>query len=181
MAHIKAWRAAGAGLGVFAALALLMSFTNVVPATAAALQQVLVTNTATNPVLTRNVDQFAQTPFQQSFDIKFVPSQLGGSATFTVPSGKRLVLEDVSGNFMTQNGMVVDFSVTTTVAGVTACYWLVLSPQGAAGGYPVSYTADQQVRLYAGPGTTVTLSANRQLGGSGEGYASVSGYLTPAS
>jgi hypothetical protein len=173
-------RSVGTGIGVVAVVGVLLTFTGAGPTAAAALQQVLVTNTATNPVQTRDVDKTAQQPFQKNFHMTFDPGQLGTSATFTVPAGKRLVLENVSGDFMVQNGMVVIFSVTTTANGAAADHRLVLTPQGAAGGYPASYAGGQELHLYADPGTTVTLYSGRQQGGTGDGFAAVSGYLAPA-
>lgn len=138
------------------------------------------TNTADNPVQARDVDRAAQEPFQKNFRMTFDPGQLGTSATFTVPNGKRLVLEYVSGTFATENGMVVIFSVTTTVGQATADHRVVLDPQGAAGGYPASFTGAQELHVYADPGTAVTLYSGRQQGGGGGGLAAVSGYLVPA-
>jgi hypothetical protein len=54
-------------------------------------------------------------------------------------------LEYVSGIFETENGMVVIFSVTTTVDQVAAVHRVVLDPRGAAGGYPASFTGAQEL------------------------------------
>jgi hypothetical protein len=173
-------RGVGTVSGVVAAAVVLLMFAGAGSAAAVVLQRVLVTNTAAAPVQARDVDRAAQEPFQKNFRMAFDPGQLGTSATFTVPNRKRLVLEYVSGNFATENGMIVIFSVTTTVAQVTADHRVVLDPQGAAGGLPASFTGAQELRLYADPGTTVTLYSGRQQGGTGGGSAAVSGYLVPA-
>ena len=116
-------------------------------------------------------------PFQRLFEYDFRPDQLGGGESFQVPDGYRLVIEFVSGQAFTRVGNIASVTVFTTVGEETAKHRLVLHPQGPAGGFGESYTAAQAMRVYADPGTTVTLHVNRSLGGDGSVSAALSGHL----
>jgi hypothetical protein len=128
-------------------------------------------------VYVRDVDNPARRPFQQELTWQNDPTQLGGGASFTVPPGKRLVIEYVSANVVISTGEVVSFFVRTTVNGTVARHFVDAIPRGPSGGYSKSYVMNQEVRLYAGPGTRVDLFANNTLGGESYGIGTVSGYL----
>lgn len=106
-------------------------------------------------------------------------------ASFTVPADKRLVIEYVSGgSCITANdsadlGYTVSFAVDTIVGDVKARHEVPFHYVGAAWGYGKSYQAGQTVRLYADPGTQVTVSAANTLIGTGRiaVRATISGYL----
>lgn len=107
-----------------------------------------------------------QQPFQFGMiNVEFDPTQLGAHVSFTVPAGKRLVIEYVSGDILQDIGDAVSFAVTTTVNGVTAAHRMVLTPVGPAGGFAKAFTAAKSLRVYADPGTEVTISALNTLGG----------------
>lgn len=117
-------------------------------------------------------------PFQWGvMNVDFDPTQLGVSVSFTVPAGKCLVIEYVSGMVFVDIGNAVVFSVSTTVDGVLASHQLVLTPLGPAGGFAKGYTASQSMRLYADSGTKVMVYAGNTLGGRATMHASISGYL----
>ncbi|MBT8338577.1 MAG: hypothetical protein HKP58_15080 [Desulfatitalea sp.] len=117
-------------------------------------------------------------PFQwQGNAVDFAPDQLGAQLNFTVPADRRLVIEYVSVEAFIDTGDIVIFSVSTSLSGVYATHTIVPTFLGPAGGFGRSYLAGQSLRLYADPGTIVTIYAGRQLGGRGVMKASISGYL----
>jgi len=124
----------------------------------------------TNPIPVRDVDRQPQQPVQFSL---FIP----GPSSYTVPAGKRLVVEYVSGGFV----IIPHGGVAATVglevrpgfdghvfAGVPSSY-----NDGAPAPDGLGFTFSQSARLYAGPGKSLS------LGGGGVQLASmrVSGYL----
>jgi hypothetical protein len=165
------------GIATFSFFSFCSLFTPIEHSIAAAIQSVLITNKANNPVFIKDVDLAARQPFQWDKTVDFDPSQLGGSASFTVPAGKRLVIEFVSGDIFVTKGKIVTFGVNTTVNGTATAHHLLLTPQGGSGGYIESYLASQSLRLYADSNTTVTLGVNSTEGGDTKGFFTVSGYL----
>jgi hypothetical protein len=141
----------------------------------AAPQNVRVVNGEDRPIPVYDVVQ--KEPFQWGvMNIEFVG--LSATTSFTVPAGKRLVIEQVSGSaFIDTAGEVVEFSVATTTNGTYARHRLAFFPIGNAGGYTKGYTASQSVTLYADENTEVVLAADRNLPGAGVMHATVSGYL----
>jgi hypothetical protein len=143
---------------------------------------VKVTNTASNPVPTRDVDNPAQQPFQQDSVLSTPDGLLGADDTFTVPDGKRLVIEFVS----FQGSWPAGQATTRLFIGVcnsgggtcqTRFFFAAIS-QGPDFGGAALFTASSPTRLYADPGTEVTVSVRRNAA-TGEGLANValSGYL----
>lgn len=124
-----------------------------------------------------NVDE--NKPFQWSDIVDFDPMQSGGYVFFTVPAGKRLVIEYVTGNVGIDTGDVVAFYISTTVNGVLTKHWLLPTAVGPAGGFAKSYIANQSLILYADAETVVTIYAGNTSGGRAAMFASVSGYLVP--
>ena len=101
-------------------------------------------------------------PFQASVEIS-LPAGTGGQNAFVqVPAGKRLVIEYVSGDALMPTGQKCLFSVLTSLAGQTTATQHRLET-GALGkfGAPDLFRTAQVLRLYAVPGTTVTLRADR--------------------
>jgi len=137
---------------------------------------VQVVNDVTSPIPVYDVVD--KQPFQYSImNVDFDPTQLGQSVSFTVPAGKLLVIEYVSGNAFVDIGEAVVFSVSTTVNGVFANHQLVLTPVGPSGGFAKGYTASQSLILYADPETDVTIYVGNTLGGRATMHTSISGYL----
>jgi len=60
-------------------------------------QEVNVTNTETNPVLTRDVDNSARQTFQHQLNLTIIDGQAQAEGNLAVPAGKILVVEYVSG------------------------------------------------------------------------------------
>jgi hypothetical protein len=148
---------------------------------------VLIVNPPSEPVPVEGslgvvaLDDPAFQPFQHAALAVIQPGFAGGSATFTVPDGKRLVIEYVSFNIPLANGQAV-LGVSVDVVNSNANQIPIRHE------IPVLYTvADSSflrsigasaTRLYADPGSTVTIRAARS-GSTGQDIApvNVSGYL----
>jgi hypothetical protein len=143
---------------------------------------VKVTNTRSAPVLTRDVDNPALQPFQNSQVISTPAGLLGGDGTFTVPAGKRLVIE-----FLSFQGSWPAGQATTRLfigvcnSGGGQCqteFFLPAISQGPDFGGNSLFAASSPMRLYADPGTDVTVSVRRNAtAGTGLAVVAISGYL----
>ena len=95
----------------------------------------------------RDVDN----PGRQPFATVIFPNGNGGTATFTVPAGKRLVLTTFSATMPSATGN--DLRLNTTVNGIDT---LVVMPYTTRGS--ISYAnLTGEALAHADPGTTVTL------------------------
>jgi hypothetical protein len=122
-------------------------------------QQVIVTNTAAQPVpmvgLVKDGDQPARKPFQWDGDISIAAGVMNGARLVTnVPANQRLVIEHVSGWCPSFVAVVSgeSYQASTNVAHL---FWL---PAEFANGSPLPAAA--LLRFYADPGTSVTMSVN---------------------
>lgn len=109
-----------------------------------------------SPLAIQNVND-ASDVFQTSVRVTIPDNACCGEVgSFVVPSGKRLVIEDISASahLINEQGLVI---VTTTVGGNTSDH-AVLGMQ--TGANQVAATG-RVTRLYADPGTTVRVSAQR--------------------
>lgn len=96
-----------------------------------------------------------------------------------VPTGKRLVIEQVTAVVSVSPGQPVIFNVLTTVNNNQALHSLIATPQGTFSNGLAVVTVSQQVRLYADAGTNaVRLAVVRGAAvGSASATVSLSGYL----
>ena len=134
-----------------------------------------VVNESDSPVLARDVDEPARHPFQRGLVLDFPAGQGTASAEFTVPANKRLVIEYVSARISLTEGNLHWFSVRTAAGDSTGTHFF--APMSIPN-LPGFYTISQQTRLYAGPGSTVTIEARRTINFSADsGSAGISGYL----
>jgi len=156
-----------------ATMAILPAFAAAAPAP----KGVTIVNDENQPVPVYEV--INKQPFQWGETVDFDPTQLGGSVSFTVPAGNRLVIEYVSGNAGIDIGDLVAFSVWTTVNRVFTRHEITPTAVGPAGGFAKGYIANQSLVLYADPETVVTVYAGDTLGGRAAMHASISGYLVP--
>ena len=141
---------------------------------------VRVGNTEADPVPVANVND-ARQPFQRFFSLNATdfPNALG---SFQVPSGKRLVIEYASFRGEKPQGQILELVIQTTVNSVLAPHFLTPSPVGAMGTSEF-FTASQQMRVYADPGTSVGVFIQRFAGpftGNISAGVSISGYLVDA-
>ena len=120
--------------------------------------------------------------------VQFVPSipfgdtESGGfsqPSTVTVPAGRHLIIETLSVNVdVNPAGSNIEAFVNYTSAGkkVTVFVPLTFSSRNPSNGFD-TYVATQAVRLYADPGTDVTLSTSSPTGSTGTSFLTISGYL----
>lgn len=128
-----------------------------------------------NPLPVRNVNDAADV-FQTSVQMTIPDNNCCGPVgEFTIPSGKRLVIEDVSA-VAHINNEIATIHVTTTAAGNTVDHSVV----GMQTGANQEAAAGRVTRLYADAGTTVSVSAHRfGLSGPATFTVSLSGYYVP--
>jgi hypothetical protein len=146
----------------------------------AATSTINVANSASAPLFVR-VAEPALEPFQQQLMITIPNQETAGSASFTVPTGKRLVVEAVSGYALLPGGMAFRYAaLQTSVGGVAANHFLQtrLDPDTRANHIALPVPT----RLYADPGTAVTAQVQRHgvAGATSDITVSVSGYLLNA-
>jgi hypothetical protein len=138
-----------------------------------------VINTTDAPVPVREVENPAYDPIQvglQEADPGVIPN-------FTVPAGKRLVIEYVSAQVSQANCDFVRYSLTTTVQGVSLEHLFFLQVVGLSVSSTKMFGLSQQTRIYADPNTEVILKRriDSTTGGCGFGVTlpqfRISGYL----
>jgi hypothetical protein len=125
------------------------------------------------------MDNPARQPFQAAVEITMPDGTEGQNGFVTVPAKKRLVIEYASGEAFVPTGQKAVFSVFTTIGGAPTGtqHYLHTDAMGNFGA-PDYFRAGQVVRLYADPGTTVMLRADRDLAtGSALARMSISGHL----
>jgi hypothetical protein len=144
-----------------------------------AAKDVVVTNTPANPVPVRNVDEGSRQPFQRPFSVNLAPTESFGEATFTVPAGKRIVVEYASLRASLPPGQTVFVNIVTTTAGQSAFHPVLISDQGMYGVLHL-VGASHQTRIYADPGTTITVQFGRDPSAGAPGganfFMTLSGY-----
>ena len=121
--------------------------------------KVTIVNTASEPVPMFDVDNPARHPFQETLVKILSPGEANGGSSLTVPAGKRLVIEYVSGEANATPGQGLWLSIITTIGGGADYreFNLVVHPSGISNVQIVS----QPLRAFANPGTLVTGSIKR--------------------
>jgi len=101
---------------------------------------------------------------------------------YTVPAGKRLAIEFVAVSGAVPDGQRLGAAVATIVNRVIGYYAFPTTPYPTTPAYRTDSIGNQPVRIYADPGTDVTLWSSRTGGETGSAVASVivSGYLFDA-
>ena len=116
---------------------------------------VRITNGETNPVVIRDANFNAQTPYQASVDLVIGPGQGGENAEISVPPGKLFVIEHVSA-FSSTNQTLDTFALLTHIAPDNTYRTHYLNNdrrQLTTGGI---YTVSESLKLYAdAPGVLV--------------------------
>lgn len=116
---------------------------------------VRITNGETNPVVIRDANFNAQTPYQASVDLIIGPGQGGENADISVPPGKLFVIEHVSA-FSSTNQTLDTFALLTHIAPdpILRTHYLNNDRrQLTTGGI---YTVSESLKLYADtPGVAV--------------------------
>ncbi len=124
----------------------------------------------------RDAEAPARHAFQTELIFSVSPGQQYDLGAFTVPAGRRLVIEQVTVDGFTAPAGRLLASVKTSVGGALAQHNLVMQEQGTFNG-AAFLVASQRVRLYADPGTDVEVYILQSDPGGSVIDATVSGYL----
>jgi hypothetical protein len=150
-------------------------FTGPGQALAQTITSVLVTNTASNPILVRDVDN-GQQPMKANQAFRFnVGSGGSDNVLLTVPAGKRLFIETISEVIYGPSTQIPLYMSITS--GDRPTVFLVLTPTATVGG--VAYFVGTFAgRVYANPGDIVmsSITWNTYPVSSEFGKVSISGY-----
>lgn len=144
---------------------------------------VQVNNPATNPVLVRDVDISARQPVQvEGFVSVGIGQSSNGKVIYTVPVGKRLVVEFVSAEGDVRNTQSPRFNILTAYDDEFVTHTLTSTPQGPTSPSGTHHNAGQLVRFYAQPLSNVIFQFGRSFMVDGDARAAVtlSGYLEDA-
>jgi hypothetical protein len=105
----------------------------------------------------RDVENPARQPFQRELQITIPAGSNGAAETFTVPAGKRLVIEYIAATVAVFPGQKGSLRITNTAGGTLASYDLHLEDEGVGFTGFAIFRVSQQIRIYADPGSTVTV------------------------
>ena len=114
--------------------------------------------------------------------VPFADTESGGfsqPSTITVPARRHLVVETLSVDVdVNPNASNIEAFINYTSGGKTITLFvpLTFSSRNTINGFD-TYVATQAVRLYADPGTSVTLSTSSPTGSQGTSFLTLSGYL----
>ena len=130
---------------------------------------VTVVNPTSSPVPTADVNEPALQPFQATL---FPHSGSSNEAAdkFTVPAGKRLVIEYCSSQPQDLSGVAAGMVLTTTAGGAFAQHIVYINAV-------TTNQVNQTTRIYADPGSDVTAFAFNVNATSCAGFVTVSGHL----
>jgi len=123
------------------------------------------------------------TPFQANAIASFVPGSNGAFASIPVPSGKRLVIEDVSVLAALNNGTALTYTSVATLAqggGSEVEHYLVTNRQGSVPDVADYFTANHPLRAYA-VGSIAVRAFRTDTLGFGQVNVTVTGTLVDAS
>ncbi len=123
------------------------------------------------------------TPFQASAIASFVPGSNSAFASISVPSGKRLVIENVSALAALNNGTAPIYTTVVTIAqpgGSETEHYLVMNRQGSVPDVADYFTANHALRAYA-LGSIVVRAFRTDTLGFGQVNVTVTGTLVDAS
>jgi hypothetical protein len=131
----------------------------------------------TNIVLARDVDSPAHHPFAREVSCSVPDGSKTCTASFAVDAGKELIIETTS-VFATIPIGGRAFGVIRAVTGGTnlSSVQLPLAFQASYAGTVDTYAGTQSLRLYADPGSTVSVGGGEQPVGSAQFIFDVSGY-----
>ena len=129
------------------------------------------------PLYVRNVDNSGHHPFAREVSCSPADQFKSCSVSFSVDSGKELVVETVSVEATVQTGNKTWGVISTSSGGVNlSSVQLPLQFQATFGGSADTYGGTQSLHLYADPATAVTLQGQEQPLGGATFVFDVSGY-----
>jgi hypothetical protein len=140
-----------------------------------------VTNTSTNPVAVTDVND-AQQPVILQGSINFsVGASESDDLVYTVPAGKRFVLETISMSASLPTGENIGADVDGELGLANPVHWQIIpTNEGVFSGDNI-FAAFQQGRIYFEPGEQIYTEVGRSATtGAGGGSISISGYLVKA-
>lgn len=120
-------------------------------------------------------------PFQQAFELTFAQGVNQVTGTIGVPPGKQFVIETVTADIGVGDQEQPFLFVTTVAKGVEAQHTIALEELPRQ---PNVFCATYPIRLYADPGSTVTVMVTRFGGGTFPAIpkpelVTLSGFITP--
>ena len=139
---------------------------------------VTVGNSSASPIPVFNVDNPVSQPVAADIELPLNAGEVFKRFTlFTVPAGKRLVIEYASYWASVGAGDLPFIQIMAAVGGPTIFYAVPVSKVGAQGGGDF-FSGAQNLRVYANPGTDVTIQFDRNLSATpATGRMAFSGYL----
>ena len=139
---------------------------------------VRVVNDSDEAVPVREIGHETREPFHRQFALDWPDGTDLSTATYSVPAGKRLVVEYASAwAYLPPAGQTMFVRITTTVGGSEAFHTLALQKREDYGVLK-QFEGAHLVRLYADPATTVHVAAGRQPGADmASCTVTLSGYL----
>jgi hypothetical protein len=152
-----------------------------VPVAVQGTPSVTVGNALSKPVPTRRADDPARRALQRTgLVIIAAGDQIEDQTLYTVPAGKRLVIEEASvrAQLFTGVSQAMVFLRSTGGGGIGGHY-VPLESLGVLNGYGTVLVGTELLRGYADPGTTVdaSVSINTASGGGGRIEVTFTGYL----
>ncbi len=124
-------------------------------------RDVVVVNETDQAVPVRDVGREAREPFHRQFALDWSDGSGFSTASYSVPSGKRLVVEYASlSAYLPASGQTMFVRITTSVGGAEAFHTLALQKREDYGVLK-QFEGAHLVRLYADPATTVRVAAGR--------------------
>ena len=133
-----------------------------------------VANSTLGPILVRDVDRPTAQPFEQEVDVAMSDGQGGENAFFTIPSGKLLVIEQVSAFGTAPAGQRLSFSILSRVLpDLTQRPHHLSSVQDLQ----TFYVQSQQVRIYADANVGVRINRGTANTGIATATFVVTGHL----
>jgi hypothetical protein len=154
--------------------ALILSLTGATPrAVAEAVKGTVVGKTAANQESATGADNPARQPFQQEL---FTSSFNTILPVYTVPAGRRLVVDFVSSEAVVPRGQIVNgVFVCVQATDSRVCHVIGSTSHGPLGGLDV-FIASQQMELFVGPGQELFVNAASDAT-SGDAFVSFTGHL----
>lgn len=113
----------------------------------------------TRAALTQNIDEPGRNTFALRNDVF-----TGGSTTFTVPAGKRYVIDQYTGDCALPNSTsVIDVELVVTSQGVAAFYHTPVHYSENVGFGLARWAGTGLGPIYADPGTTISMAASTSV------------------
>jgi len=142
---------------------------------------VKIVNSTASSVLVQGVQNLVGAPFQASGACSMTAVVGACEVNFTVPANKLLVVETVSMDINVQPGQKADALMVVERGGKPARVFMLPQLQLSANRFDF-FTVLKTVRVYADPGTTVSIIGQRSSGvGTAGTEAATSGYLVDCS